>query len=131
MSVSRDLETAALARLRRTVAGWIVGLVLAFLVALPAMFFYAMGRESQSDACNAPARVVSLCDLAPERFGWMVTLLAAPFLIGILIARPRHTRIYVAVIAVAAGTLFAAMLATGDPNYPIFELHPRPDQRGA
>lgn len=128
MSMNSESKTDTRARLERTVAGWIVGVMLAFLVALPAMYFYVMGRESQSDACNAQARVVSLCDLAPERFGWMVTLLATPFLIGILIARPRHTRIYLAAIAVAAGALFAAMLATGDPNYPIFELHPRTDQ---
>lgn len=102
------------------------------LVALPAAYFYIIGRESQSQYCNSEAFVGDgVCDLAPERFAWMVALLAAPFLVGLLIGRPARVRIYVSIVTVAAVGLFAVLLATGDPNYPVFELHPRVHENGA
>ncbi len=66
------------------------------------MYFYILGRESQSRYCNSEVFVRSVCDLAPERFVWVAALLAAPLLIGLLIARPRGVRIYVTVVTLAA-----------------------------
>ncbi|MET4226553.1 hypothetical protein [Oerskovia enterophila] len=125
MTPNAPTKTEVRVRTRRTVAGWCAGGVLLLVGALPAMYFYILGRESQSRYCNSEVFVRSVCDLAPERFAWVAALLVAPLLIGLLIARPRGVRIYVAVVTLAAFGLFALLLATGDPDRPVTELHPR------
>lgn len=114
-ALNRDLMTYRMppgaelrARNARTTAGTLVTVLGLLLVAAPALLALLLGLDSTSDTCEDAFG--GPCDGAPQYFAAAVGLLAAPVLLGLAMARPRHARAWLVATLVVALVLFVALL---------------------
>lgn len=88
------------------------GIFVAFLglvlVVVPAGIAFILGIDANRDACVDAFG--DPCRMAPQAFGVMVGLLAAPLLLGLAIARPRRTRMWIVATLGAALVLYVVLL---------------------
>jgi hypothetical protein len=97
-------------RRRRVRRDW--GIFVAFLgfvlVVVPVGIAFILGLDANRDTCVDAFG--NPCRMAPKYFGVMVALLAAPLLLGLAIARPRRTRVWVVATLGAALVHFIVLL---------------------
>ena len=103
------LTTSEMRRRRdRAAVGALVAFLGLLLVAVPAYIAFIFGVDANRETCvdvfGEP------CRTAPQFFGVVVALFAAPLLLGIAIARPRQTRAWVVATVGAALALFVVLL---------------------
>ncbi|MFF8345763.1 hypothetical protein ACF049_05370 [Cellulosimicrobium funkei] len=103
------LTTSEMRRRRdRAAAGALVAFLGLLLVAAPVYFAFIFGLDASRDTCVDAFG--NPCRTAPQDFGVMVGLLAAPLLLGLAIARPRRTRVWIVATLGAALVLYVVLL---------------------
>jgi len=103
------LTTSEMRRRRdRAAAGALVAFLGLVLAVVPAGIAFILGADANSDTCVDAFG--DPCRTAPQAFGVMVGLLVAPLLLGLAIARPRRTRVWIVATLGAALVLFVVLL---------------------